>query len=179
VESAAAAAAAPAAPAPAAAAAAAALAAALAATPALFGGFGAPAPAPGLAPFGGFGAPALAAAPALFGSFGAPAPAPAPAPASARAPVPAAPALCCRQCKAPFTVPSPGGVRSFECISFVDSLAKAQKSSGGDVNRVVKCDLCEDEDAAMYCVDDSENLCSSCSKLHKKSKASASHHQIP
>jgi len=67
-----------------------------------------------------------------------PAPAPAPAPAlvvrsfnlGVFPPAPAALALCCHQCKAPFTVPSTGGVKSFECITFIDSLAKAQKDTG-------------------------------------------------
>ena len=139
--------------------------------PAPFGGFGAaPAPAPGPAP-----APVFASF--TFGA--APAPASAAAPALAPVPAPAALALCCHQCKAPFTAPSPGGVKSFECITFIDSLAKAQKDTGGDVNRVVKCDLCEDEDATTHCVDDSENLCQSCSKLHKRGKATAAHQQIP
>ena len=44
---------------------------------------------------------------------------------------------------------------------------------------MVKCDLCEDEDATTHCVDDSENLCQSCSKLHKRGKATAAHQQIP
>jgi len=87
--------------------------------------------------------------------------------------------LRCHQCSAPFTLPSIGGVGSFTCNTFIDSLIKSAKALEGDINRVVKCDLCEDEDATMYCVEDHENMCPTCSKLHKKSKASASHKQIP
>ena len=67
----------------------------------------------------------------------------------------------------------------FTCNTFTDSLVESAKVHEGDINRVVKCDLCEDEDATMYCVEDHENLCPTCSKLHKKSKASTSHQQIP
>ena len=66
--------------------------------------------------------------------------------------------LRCHQCSAPFTLPGLSGVALFSCNSFMDSLVKSAKANQGDINRVVKCDLCDDEDAAMHCVECSENF---------------------
>jgi len=85
--------------------------------------------------------------------------------------------LRCHQCRAPFTYPV-GGVGAYTCNTFIASLLKSAEANQGDINRVVKCDLCEDEDATMHCVDDNEHLCPTCSRAHKKSKTTASHQQI-
>ena len=57
--------------------------------------------------------------------------------------------LSCHLCRAPFTLPAIDGVGAYTCNAFVDSLVKSAKANQGDINRVVKCDLCEDEDATM------------------------------
>jgi len=87
--------------------------------------------------------------------------------------------LRCHQCSASFTLPGLSGVALFSCNSFIDSLVKSAKANQGDVNRVVKCDLCEDEDATMHCVDCNEHIGPSCLVPHKKGKATAAHQQIP
>jgi len=87
--------------------------------------------------------------------------------------------LRCHQCKAPFTRSSIDGVGTFTCNAFIDSLIKSAKANEGDVNRVVKCDFCENEDATVHCVECSENFCPACSKGHRKGKLSATHQQIP
>jgi len=86
--------------------------------------------------------------------------------------------LRCHQCSAPFTLPGLSGVALFSCNSFVDSLVKTAKAHGGDIDRVVKCDGCEDEDATTHCIECSENLGPSCSGVHRKLKATATHQQI-
>jgi len=86
--------------------------------------------------------------------------------------------LICHVCRTPFAPPNPGGVSSFECNAFIESIAKIVKTADGNVDKVVKCDLCEEADATMHCVEDNENYCPPCSNAHKKSKASASHQQI-
>ena len=75
-------------------------------------------------------------------------------------------------------MPGLSGVALFSCNSFIDSLVKSAKAHGGDINRVVKCDLCEDEDATMHCVDCQEYFGPTCSSSHKKGKATAAHQQI-
>ena len=87
--------------------------------------------------------------------------------------------LRCLLCRAPFTPPSPGGLADFECNAFIDSLVKSPPASVENVNRVVKCTMCELEDAAFYCVDCAENYCPSCSKTHRRVKVSSAHQQIP
>jgi len=62
-------------------------------------------------------------------------------------------------------------VGSLGCNSLVDSLAKAAQ--------VVKCHTCDTENATMHCVECGENLGASCSGVHKRSKASSHHQQIP
>ena len=66
----------------------------------------------------------------------------------------------------------------FECNAFINFLVKSAKAHEGDINRVVKCDGCEDEDATMHCIECSENLGPSCSGVHRKLKATATHQQI-
>jgi len=87
--------------------------------------------------------------------------------------------LRCDQCRAPFTLPGLSGVALFSCNAFINSLVKTAKAHEGDINRVVKCDICENEDATMHCVECDENACPICSLAHKKMKISASHQQIP
>ena len=77
----------------------------------------------------------------------------------------------CFKCKTPFVTPTPNDVGSLGCNSLVDSLAKAAQ--------VVKCHTCDTENAAMHCVECGENLGASCSVVHKRSKASSHHQQIP
>ena len=77
------------------------------------------------------------------------------------------------------TLPGLSGVALFSCNSFIDSLVKSAKAHGGDINRVVKCDLCDDENATVHCVDCDEYFGPSCAGVHKRGKATASHHQIP
>ena len=87
--------------------------------------------------------------------------------------------LRCHQCGAPFTPPVIEGVGACTCNPFIDSLVKSAKANEGDVNRVVKCELCEDEDATVHCVECGENFGQICLIPHKKGKATASHQQIP
>jgi len=87
--------------------------------------------------------------------------------------------LCCHQCKAPFTLPAVGGVGAYTCNAFVDSLVKFAKVNQGDINRVVKCETCDDEDATMHCVECNEHIGPACSGVHKRGKMSAMHQQIP
>ena len=87
--------------------------------------------------------------------------------------------LSCHQCKAPFTLPDIGGVGAYTCSVFVDSLVKSAKATQGDINGVVKCDGCGEEDATMHCVDCNEHIGPSCLVPHRKMKATASHQQIP
>jgi len=87
--------------------------------------------------------------------------------------------LHCHQCRAPFTLPRLSGVALFSCNTFIDSLVKSAKAHGGDINRVVKCDICDDEDATMHCVECTQNFCPTCSKGHQKTKVTAAHQQIP
>jgi len=87
--------------------------------------------------------------------------------------------LSCHQCRAPFTLASMIGVSALECNTFTDSLVKSAKENKGDVNRVIKCDFCDAEDAAMHCVECNEYFCPGCSKGHQKGKATAAHRQIP
>jgi len=46
------------------------------------------------------------------------------------------------------------------------------------VNKVVKCDLCEDEDGAMLCVECNQNLCAGCSRGHQRGRVTALHQLI-
>ena len=85
----------------------------------------------------------------------------------------------CHQCRAPFTSPALGGIGLYSCNTFIDSLVKSARSNTEDINRVIKCDLCENEDATQHCVECGENLGPSCLVPHKKSKLSATHQQIP
>jgi len=87
--------------------------------------------------------------------------------------------LRCHQCSAPFTLPGLSEVALFSCNSFIDSLVKSAKANQGDINRVIKCDVCENEDATMHCMDCDENVCPTCSSANKKMKATKSHQQIP
>ena len=87
--------------------------------------------------------------------------------------------LRCHQCSAPFTLPGLSGVALFSCNSFINSLVKSAKANQGDINKVIKCDFCQDNDATMHCVECSENFCPSCSGGHKRGKATAAHQQIP
>jgi len=88
--------------------------------------------------------------------------------------------LRCHQCSAPFTLP-PGlsGVALFSCNSFIDSLVKSAKANQGDINRVVKCDTCDDENATMHCVDCNDNMGALCAAAHRRMKPTAAHQQIP
>jgi len=86
--------------------------------------------------------------------------------------------LRCHQCSAPFTLPCLSGVALFSCNIFIDSLVKLAKANQADINRVIKCDFCQDNDATMHCVECSENFCPSCSGGHKRGKLSAAHQQI-
>jgi len=70
------------------------------------------------------------------------------------------------------------GVGAYTCNAFVDSLVKPANSKVGDVNKAVKCDLCEDEDGTMFCVECNQNLCAGCSRGHKRGRSSASHHVL-
>ena len=87
--------------------------------------------------------------------------------------------LRCHTCRVPFTPPAVGGVGAYTCSAFIDSLVKAARANQGDVNRVIRCDFCENEDATMHCVECSENFCPTCSNGHHKSKMSSTHRQIP
>ena len=87
--------------------------------------------------------------------------------------------LSCHQCKAPFTLPDIGGVGAYTCNAFLESLVKSAKVNQGDINRVVKCDICEEADATKSCVECTQHFCSGCSLGHKKTKVSATHQQIP
>jgi len=86
--------------------------------------------------------------------------------------------LSCHQCGAPFTLTSVIGVSSLECNAFIKSLAKTAKANKGDVNRVIKCDGCREENANVHCVDCQENFGPSCLIPHKNMKISAAHKQI-
>ena len=88
------------------------------------------------------------------------------------------PPLHCRQCNATITVPTLGGFASLECSSFIDSLLKSLQGAPSDLNAVIKCSTCDDEEATMHCVDCNENYCPRCSAVHKKSKVSSTHNQI-
>ena len=68
--------------------------------------------------------------------------------------------LRCHQCRVPFIK----GIGAYTCNAFVNSLVITAKTDEGDVNKVVKCDLCEDEDGAMLCVECKQNLCAGCSR---------------
>ena len=70
--------------------------------------------------------------------------------------------LRCRQCNSLFTAPAFGGFASLECSSFIDSLLKSLKGTGGDVNAVIMC-VCNTEEATMHCVNCNVNLGPSCS----------------
>ena len=85
----------------------------------------------------------------------------------------------CHLCGLPYTFPSPGGLNAFECNAFIDSLVKSAKDNMGDVNRVILCDGCGEEDATVYCVDCQENFGPTCLVPHRRGKLSASHQQIP
>ena len=87
--------------------------------------------------------------------------------------------LRCHQCSAPFTLPGLSGVALFSCNTFIDSLVKSAKANQGDINRVVKCGACDEEDATEHCVDCEENLGPACANAHRRMKVSAMHHQIP
>jgi len=87
--------------------------------------------------------------------------------------------LRCHQCSAPFTLPGLSGVALFSCNSFIDSLVKSAKANSGDINRVVKCDGCGDEDATVHCVDCKEYFGPACLIPHRRGKLSAAHQQIP
>jgi len=62
---------------------------------------------------------------------------------------------------------------------FITSLSSIAAANAGDINRVVKCDLCDDEDATEYCVECGEYFGIVCLAPHKRGKLSASHQQIP
>jgi len=98
---------------------------------------------------------------------------------SQKARAPPSSQLSCHQCRAPFTLASMIGVSALECNTFTDSLVKSAKENKGDLNRVIKCDFCDVEDAAMHCVECNEYFCPGCSKGHQKGKATAAHRQIP
>ena len=87
--------------------------------------------------------------------------------------------LRCHQCRAPFTPPALGGVGEYACNAFIGSLVKPAKAIGGDVNRVVKCETCDDEDAMMHCADCGQNMGPVCLAPHKRGKLSASHQLVP
>jgi len=84
----------------------------------------------------------------------------------------------CHQCRVPFSSQTMEGVGGYTCNAFVDSLVKPANSKVGDVNKAVKCDLCEDEDGTMFCVECNQNLCAGCSRGHKRGRSSASHHIV-
>ena len=86
--------------------------------------------------------------------------------------------LHCRQCNAPITVPTLGGFASLECNSFIDSLLKSLQGAPSDLNAVIKCDFCQEEEAEMHCVDCNENYCPGCSRGHKRSKAYPVNHKL-
>jgi len=85
--------------------------------------------------------------------------------------------LRCHQCRVPFSPETIEGVGGYTCNAFVDSLVKPTKANQGDINKVVKCDICE-EDCSMHCVECSQNLCPGCSRGHKRGRATASHHIV-
>ena len=70
-------------------------------------------------------------------------------------------------------------MNAFECNAFIDSLVKSVKDNMGDVNRVIPCDGCGEEDTTVYCVDCQENFGPTCLVPHRRGKLSASHQQIP
>jgi len=83
--------------------------------------------------------------------------------------------LRCHQCRVPFSPETIEGVGGYACNAFVDSLVKPANSKVGDVNKAMKCDLCEDEDGTMFCVECNQNLCAGCSRGHKRGRATATH----
>jgi len=85
---------------------------------------------------------------------------------------------CCSQCRFPFTVPEHGGIGALECNPFIGSLTFKTLEPDNDVNRVVTCDGCQEEDAVTHCVECGEYLGSSCSAVHKRLKATAQHQQV-
>jgi len=87
--------------------------------------------------------------------------------------------LRCHQCRAPFTPSALGGVREYACNAFIGSLVKPTKAIGGDVNRMVKCEGCDEENATMHCADCGQNMGPSCLAVHRRMKMSASHQLIP
>jgi len=87
--------------------------------------------------------------------------------------------LSCHLCRAPFAPPATGGVGAYTCSAFIDSLVKSTKANTGDANRVGKCDICDVEDATVHCVECTQHFCPACSKGHQKTRATASHQQIP
>ena len=71
------------------------------------------------------------------------------------------------------------GVKSLRCGVFIDSLTKSITSTVKDANKV-KCEGCDDEEAAiMHCVDCGQNFGAACVLSHRKMKMSASHQLIP
>jgi len=83
--------------------------------------------------------------------------------------------LRCHQCRVPFSPETIEGVGGYTCNAFVDSLVKPAKANQGDINKVVKCDICEEEDCSMHCVECSQNLCAGCSRGHKRGRSTALH----
>ena len=77
-----------------------------------------------------------------------------------------------------FHPPRFSGVALFSCNAFINSLVKTAKAHEGDINRVVKCDICENEDATMHCVDCNDNMGALCAAAHRRMKPTAAHQQI-
>ena len=87
--------------------------------------------------------------------------------------------LRCHQCRAPFTSPALGGIGEYACNAFISSLVKPAKAIEGDVNRMVKCEGCDEENGTMHCADCGQNMGPVCVASHRRLKVTSSHQLIP
>jgi len=76
-------------------------------------------------------------------------------------------------CKAPYD-----GVKNLAAGVFIDSLSRSLASTVKDANKV-KCEGCDEENAAMHCADCGQNLGPGCVASHRRLKMSASHQLVP
>ena len=84
----------------------------------------------------------------------------------------------CPMCRKKFIVPT-GGVSKLNNNFFIERLIAAQ--SALIKNEVVNCDVCLvgkqcQVEALSFCMECQENMCDSCSTIHKSMKISMSHH---
>jgi len=87
------------------------------------------------------------------------------------------PPFRCGICTSVFSVP-PGGFQKLEPVFFIGNVV-ASFSSGGQVSdpNDVKCQLCEEGDATVYCPECCRFMCRQCLVFHGRSPASK-HHSV-